>query len=310
VTGQPAAGAADGRDPRAEAVLASLAEIPHRARVFSLGTEEARTRLRVRPRLLALLEAGGFTQWREGQSYFDVHDVINVELESGGGPLTWSILRLWPKLLNSLEAAGPVAYEVGFDAECPSPGHPGGCDFAVRLPDGRALPASPPAGAGEPLARLVVERPGAWPELPGAARDIIGEMSGIRFIRLPLHVPWDMDAFVTRTGLADCGVFARLMAERANSRGVAMRPAFGLMLTPPVAIEHNWVEVAVDGTWVPIDPLMISALVARDVLDRKAWPAHRSPGTTLLRLAAEYTPVACTHRGSPVAVTYRSKLIR
>ena len=297
-------------DAATEAVLAQLGEIPRWVRVFDTSSQEATGRLRIKPDLLARLESLSLAEQRDGQTYIDSQDLINTQYRLGGGLLTMGLLALWPKVLTRLPAAGPVALDVGFDARCPHPGHPGTCDFTMVLPDGRSYQIETPAGPGQPLVWVRFDLPTRWPELPSAVREIIDEMQDIRFVLLRHHVAWDEAAFVRRTGLADCQAFVRLLIERASGCGVPMRPFYGLLAAPPMARSHTWAEVEVGEIWVPIDPLLINTLVAHNFLDRESWPPHRSPGATFCPLGDTYRPLLVTHRGDRVyEVTACSRLV-
>jgi hypothetical protein len=307
----PDGAAPDGRgDPGTAALLAKLAGIPHAVRAFDLSAREAAARYRVNPGALSLLEAHGLADHRDGQAYFDINDLINVEFRLGGGPLTASLQRCWPAILKRLPEPDPVTFDIGLNAMCPSPGHPGDCHFTVRLPDGRGYEVRSPPGHREPLVWLRAERPTCWPELPPAAREIIDELREITFVQLPGAAVWDDVAFVRRTGLADCAVFSRLLVANGSRRGVPMRQSFGLMVAPPLALPHCWAEVGVDGVWVPVDPLLIKALVSWHALDAASWHPHRSPGATFYRLAAGYSPILGTHQGDRVELSYLAKRVR
>lgn len=292
-----------------EPLLVTLNEIPRRARVFGVSTRDATNRMRVRPGLLALLESQSLADRRGGETFFDLYDLVNVQFWLGRGLLSMSMLRLWPKMLNSLREPNPVVYQIGFDISCPDPGHPGDCDFTVSLPDGRFYQIPAPVDGGEPLVWIQAERPTQWPRLPSVALEIIDELREIQFIMLPRHVTWDEEDFVRRTGMADCVAFARLLVGRGTQRGLHMRVSNGLLVTPPITVPHYWVDIRVDDTWVPTDPLMLKTLGSQNALDPASWPPCRSPGATFCPIGKQFRPVAGTHRGTPADVTSRSKVV-
>jgi hypothetical protein len=290
-------------------LLTQLTGIPRQARAFTVSKQEAAGRMRISPALLSRLEALSLADWRDGEMYFDILDLSNIQYQLGGGQLTIGLLRLWPKMLNALPDPGPVAFEIGFGATCPEPSHQGSCDFSVVLPDGRCHQASDPPPHGDALAWMRLERPTRWPELPLAAKDIIDEMRSFRFALMPRRVRWDEIAFARKTGMTDCATFAQLFTEEGIRRGLSMRVSSGPLIAPPLAVRHIWAEVEVDGVWVPTDPLLINTLVSRGRLDPESWPAHRSPGATFYPLPRASQPITCTHRGEPVNMIFRSRLV-
>jgi len=293
-----------------EDLLTRLATVPRRARSFVISAHDAGGPLRVRARSLDLLESHGLVETRHGVRHFDETDLINVDLYAGRGPLTASLHRLWPAMLNRTPDSGPVGYRAEYRAPCPDPGHSGNCEYSMLTPDGLATVSVPPTARGEPVARFDLELPSRWPALPDEAREVLDSVSHLRFVRLPRRndQPWDDIGFVHRTGLADCVAVTQLLVERGAERGLAMRHSFGLMIAPPLfSIPHYWAEVLVDGTWVPVDPLLINTLVAWNLLDGSEWPPYRSPGTVLYRLG-DRSSVVAHHHGRTVPVNVRVTL--
>ncbi len=291
-------------------LLLGLREIPSAARTFVLTADEASRRYRVHPRHLDLLSGYGLCEERDGIAYFDHNDMINIEFYAGGGPITASLRRFWPAMLDRAPDPGPVTYHVEYDAACPDPDHPAECEFSLLLPDGRHTVHCPPSRHGTPLATVDIEIPTRWPALPDAARGLIDTVADVRFVRLPRKrgYDWDDIEFMRRTGLGDCGTVANVLVRRAPDHGVTMRTAYGLMLAPPFSLMHCWAEALVDGVWVPVDPLLLNALIGWNVLDAGRWPPYRSPGATLFRLDTDYQ-VLGRHHGANVPVIFRATVI-
>jgi hypothetical protein len=290
-----------------ENLVARLTAIPRTARQFLLSAEHARRRYRVGIELLNLLESFGLSESRDGVRYFDNTDLINVEFYRGGGPLTVSLRRFWPAMLKRLPDCGPVTYQLEYDATCPDPGHQGDCEYALMVPGGQRTVRIAPSAEEEPLTRFAIERPTRWPELPEAARAVVDTVRDVKFVRLPRRFAhtWNDIEFVHTTGLGDCAAVAEILVERGNATGVRTRLAYGLMLAPPFSLPHVWAEVLVDEVWVPVDPLLVNALVGWNQLDGLEWPAYRSPGAALCRLAGGYDPLGL-HNNVIVELTFRA----
>jgi hypothetical protein len=292
----------------AESLVARLVAIPRTARQFTLSADQAGRRFRVAGQLLDLLESAGLAESRDGMRYFDDSDLINVEFHCGGGPLTVSLRRFWPAILKRLPEPGPVTYRIEYDVTCPDPGHPGDCEYAVMVPGGqRRIRVGRPAPEG-PLTAFDVVRPTRWPALPDAARAVVDSVRDVAFVRLPRRrrAIWDEFAFVRDTGLGDCAVVAEMLVERGHACGVPMRLSYGLMLAPPFSLPHVWAEVRVDEVWVPVDPLLINALVSWKQLDGGQWPAYRSPGGALCRLGGLQQDFLGMHNNAEVEITFRA----
>jgi hypothetical protein len=295
-----------GNELSVDGLLARLTAIPQPAREYKLSAEQAGKRYRVGAELLDALASYGLAQTRDGVRYFDNTDLINVEFHLGGGPLTASLRRFWPAMLKRLPDPGPVRYQVEYDADCPDPGHPGNCAYRLMLPDGQRL-VEVSRSDPQPLVRLDIERPTRWPELPAQAREVIDTVRDVGFVRVPrkLGYEWDDIGFVYATGLGDCAAVSQILVERGNARGIPMRHAYGLMLAPPFSLPHFWAEVLVDDVWVPVDPLLVNALVHWKALDGAQWPAHRSPGATVCRVADGYAFLGL-HHDVNIELTFRA----
>jgi hypothetical protein len=97
-----------------------------------------------------------------------------------------------------------------------------------------------------------------------------------------------------RHGLATEGVEPAIL-EVARREGAAIRPAAGLLVSPPAAISHSWIEVESEHGWRAADPFYLRALVRWGLLSPDDWPDHRAPFGVHWRLWVSDGPLAVDH---------------
>jgi hypothetical protein len=146
-----------------------------------------------------------------------------------------------------------------------------------------------------------------WPDLPPEVLDLAAEVGRLEFTSLPIGLGFDLE-FVRRTGLVDCAGAAYLLYKEAQQRGLPVRFSMGLVVVVPYASVHCWTEFLVEDTWVPVDPLMINALIRWGLLDGERWHFGRSIGAILGRLSNRAGPIA-THNGEPAHITMTTSCI-
>jgi hypothetical protein len=306
--GEPSkAGAAD--ELAVDDLLTRLTAIPNAARSFDVTVAEANRLYPVAAQFLERIRDRGLAEGDGEAGLFERTDLINVELCVGRGAATMSLRRFWTAMLKRAQAPDPVGYVVVYRAACPTPGHPGDCEYSLLLPGGRQEVRAEPSASEQPIAQLRVERRTLWPELPEPVRAIVDELRDLTFVRLPWKLERVLDEleFARRTGLGDCGTATKMLVKLGAERGVPVRKSFGLILAPPFSLRHYWPEVLVDDVWVPIEPLLVKTLVGWNALDGAQWPLYRSPGAALWRIAEEWDVVA-RHNGELVDVSFRATL--
>lgn len=108
------------------------------------------------------------------------------------------------------------------------------------------------------------------------------------------------EAGVAGAVAADCRQAAHRLAGACASNGVTHRPAWGYVLTPPLATAHHWVEVRTRSGWVSLDPLMSGNLARWGLLpsDGVARPNILSP--ILGSLTSREPDHLVRHDGRPV----------
>jgi hypothetical protein len=280
------------REPRDDAALPPELEtwverlrlIPDAERAFDIDLRAAAATFAIEEPLARELAARGVPcAWEEREPRFCLTDLHYVGLRIGRATTHRTAMRLWASALA--DAAERERTDV--DVRCSPYGRPG-ADVEVLVPPGVWRPAT--IGPNRLATTFPVHRPGRWPAFPAALDDLLREVAALDFCLMPGDLYGDAD-FARRTGLADCGSAARLLAQECRRLGVEARPSFGLLLARPYATPHHWTDIRAEGQWVPADPLLLALLAGHTELDAVAWPPERSPGSILVRLGERQIPL-------------------
>jgi hypothetical protein len=281
-------------------VIEKLRRIPDHARVFDLDEEAVWQRHRVPGDVLGQLYDHGLPN-RHG--LVDSTDVYNLTLHLGISPAALAARRLWATGLRRA-ASGADRYEIRYDVSCPVPDHDGDCRYHLVLPDtGEVERVSAPRRRVGESVEVIVESD--WPELPAWGREWLDVTRGVEFMRLPETLREDV-AFIRETGLGDCVGVSQLLTDEGAALGLPVRRGSGLLLVVPYATPHNWAEVRLEGRWVPVDPVLIDAMIGWGLLDTPEWHRNRSPGVILCRVTLHRRPLV-THNGEPVRATFPTR---
>ncbi|WP_431936229.1 transglutaminase domain-containing protein [Micromonospora sp. RP3T] len=284
-------------------LLDKLRRIPDEARVFSVSRQAAWRYYFLSRDILDAAVAMGLPHTGCGEeSSFDLVDVMNLALHLGRSPAARAARRFWSAALNRPRGAEPLHYEVQYRASCPVPGHEPPCRYQVILSPEETIHRTVGSNA-EALAAARVALTDDWPELTPAAGDLLREVSGLQFMRLPPSLRRDVD-FIRRTGLADCAGSAAMLKEAGSRYGLRVRSSYGFIVVPPFSTTHHWAEIRQDGRWVPVDPVLITAMIEWGVLDPGVWHPNRSPGLIFSRVCDSGSDLV-THDGTarPVMLT-------
>jgi hypothetical protein len=284
-----------------------LCRIPEWAKDFQRSAEWAWLRLRIRVEWLEFMAAHGLpTREVRGKARFDWHDILNVAMQLGQGPVARAARRFWPVALRRAEGLRPH-YQVEYQTRCPEPGHPGDCRYVLALPDGEFVTQTIAPGDDRPGTLIEVSPQVDYPEVPVALRTALDVSRDLEFMLLPEKIRRDT-GFLLASRLADCAGVAVLLSEELTARNIPARTSYGFIVTPPFAVEHYWAEVAVDGVWVPVDPVLIRTMVRWGVLDGAVWHPYRSIGPILARVGPEGVPTV-THNGVATPFTMPTRLL-
>jgi hypothetical protein len=281
-------------------VVDLVRRMPDRVRQFGAGPEVAGTEYGIGARLLAALEVAGLPR-RAGTAgtEYDRSDLLNVALNLDIGSRPRRVLGWWARELER-PYQGDARYRLGYVAGCPDPAHPGPCRYALCQPGGGRVVVVRSPHPAQPIHSVAVTLRRRWPPLSAALSDALDELRAIRFVRLPDPLRWDVD-FMLHSRIGDCCAVAKYLTAAATRLGVPARMSYGRSLTPPFSSAHYWAELRVAETWVPLDPVLIDALVRWGLLAGRRWTRYDSLGGILARLASGPTAVA-RHNGRPVEV--------
>jgi hypothetical protein len=294
---------------RVPVLLEKLLRIPVAAREFTIDAEAAWRYHRIPADLLDFMRAEGLPAGHDGDvTRFDRADVLNIASHLGTSAAR-AARRFWAAGMTRGTATGVARYEIEYRLTCPDPGHPAPCRYRLVLPGlgpvERHLRADP---SGTATVSVEVSLDTDWPPLPAPARDLVDTTRDIEFMRLPPALQDDL-AFIRATKISDCVGVARLLTAEGARRGLPVRLVSGLLVVLPYSTRHSWAEFLVDGRWVPIDPVFISAMLEWGVLDPQTWNPYRSPGAILCPITGDPTPLA-EHDGLQIPVQYPTRRLR
>jgi hypothetical protein len=286
-------------DERLRTFVRRIRLIPDELRRFTVSTKRALAEYGVPRALLAEFDELGLPgEGERGARRYDHHDLMSLSLDFGLRSAWTFGMRWWEP---ALEYPGPLRHcLVKYDFSCPDPGHEAPCHVEVLAPDRtwRAEDVRADRAVTTLAATTEFRLRNTWPELPPDVLELAEEIGRLEFKSLPIGLGFDLD-FVRETGLVDCAGAAYLLYKRAQEAGLPVRFSMGLVVTLPYASPHCWAEFEVDGDWVPVDPLMVNALINWGLLSGEQWSAGRSIGGILGRLAGRAGPLA-RHNGESV----------
>lgn len=281
-------------------LVAALAALPDSCREYSIRERMAQRFLGRDPARLETLRALGLSsRVRDGERWYEWGDVHFLGLRLGTASQVLFCTRAWAAAaaaVGSEDAAMRISYFA------PDAGQ--GERLRVTLPDGTSelVRASP----GKPVADFDVTLRASWPQLQDAAlRAVAEEVRKLEFFILPWKVVHDT-ARARRTGLAACITTAMILVAEGSRLGLEMRRSTGLLVAAPFASGHDWAEVRVGGTWLPIDPMMVEIMTRFGGLERASWPTHRTLGPLLVRVDAS-TPLVADPQGRPVRASFAAQ---
>jgi hypothetical protein len=267
--------------------LAKIQRIPDAARDFETTMQDAVEVFRIPKDVIDLIADMGFpNKLSEQGRLFDLNDLKSLMLYLGCGSMGLSMRRLWPTALNSGADSDFARFGITFESACMDAGHGHSCDARFLTPTGYKV-AEERTSSG--VSRLLVQVDVAtrWPELTAPIRQLIDLISNLDFMWLPDRLCND-EEFIRSVGLVDCYSASEMLVRHGMAKGIEIRSAYGLILAPPFCAPHYWAEVMVADRWVPIDPLMIGAMLSWGALKHPPWHIYRSPGSALVRLHSEW----------------------
>ncbi|MEW2218482.1 hypothetical protein AB0939_04080 [Streptomyces sp. NPDC006990] len=259
--------------------------VPDRHRTFTKDAAFAQETWAIGPALLeALLDHGLPHRGPAERRRFERTDLHNISTWLNlPSPYFRALARKARALEEAARAGEPHRHELELRADCAEPGHPGECAF-VPVPGvaGRSEPGTlreSAAGAFALRARL----PSDTRVFDEDRSDLLSLVADWELYVLPEGVIED-EGFARETRLANCLIPTRLLLREAERRGIRARHGAGLLVAPPFSTLHHWVEFALDGTWVPADPVLLTAFSRWGLTDPAHWPYNRSVAGIVWRL--------------------------
>lgn len=275
-------------------IIRRIDAIPMHLRRFSETRQSAMRTHGIPADLLDTLMERGLPHVGSGATaQYDPNDLANVSAGLGL-PSGWAIgQRTWPMALEMLVSGVGTTYDLTVEPRCPRPGHEGPCDFEILLRDGgeEAEPTAAATGRLTGPRRLRVQTTPGAPIADASIAAVLSCLDEVSYLQLPEELDGDME-FFDRTGLASCVSAAAAVSRYAKTVGVATRQSYGLVILPPFAGQHCWVEFKMDGRWVAFDPHLVRFLEESGILRAGWWPRVRSVGGLLLRLGDHPTSLA------------------
>lgn len=301
-------------DPvRLSQIVTSVRKVPSHYREFTQTADVARDVHRIPAALLRTLTAHGLPKvGAADEALFDERDLANVSAGLGLRSAWYFGQRGWTAALEQLGAGGQARFEIGVRPRCPYPGHLGECQFSLWLADDEAAaePSECAVGTMTGPGTATVQTGQPPVVAPAAVAQVLDAVTGIDYLNLPVELEQDLD-FFCQAKVANCSLAAAAVARAARVLGVRVRRSFGLVMLPPYAGLHNWVEFSVDGRWTVFDPHLIGYLETAGVLRPGWWPKRRSIGGLLLRLGpANASTSLATHFGLHTEVSFAVRRAR
>ena len=292
---------------RARKILRNVLHVPSCYREFAQTPDDARDMHRIPAGLLASLVAHGLPHVGEAQdALFDKLDLANVSAGLGLRSAWYFGQRGWTAGLERLATCQPAAFEIEIRPRCMYPGHRGECQFALWLAEGDGDPEPTEGAVGTMTGPdiLAVQTGRGSTRATTQIAEVLNAVAGADYLNLPVQLEGSLD-FFTRTRLANCSLAAAVVAREARRRGVVARRSFGLVVLPPYAGLHNWVEFQVCGRWCTFDPHLIGYLETAGIIQPGWWPRLNSIGGLLLRLGAAHASTSlATHHGVHTEVSF------
>jgi hypothetical protein len=281
---------------RAADWIERLSLIPDASRSFDIDLKAAEMHFGIDEELSRQLMDLGIAHESYGrEARFTEHDLHYVGVRLGTAAPYLDAMRSWAHGLASSRDREARTVSLRY-----VPYVAAGSPVDVLLPDRGVV--STKTEADRTAARIEASVRCNWPGFDPALSDLLEYVSRLDFCLLPEPLYADL-SFVRRTRLANCASAAGIILDECRRLGAEARMAFGLLLGSPFATPRNWAEIRMGETWVPADPLLLATLRSYAGLDAAEWPATRSPGAVLLRLADERAPII-TADGAGVAASF------
>ena len=282
---------------RVSELVDRIRRVPEGTRRFDVTPDAARRTYGIGDELLAeLLGAGLPRDENSGHPRFDALDLENIALELRLSSPHRTAMRWWADSLARSDGAEGDSYEFEMRVVCPDPGHSGSCVFGVGSLVHEAAEMVEQLSAD--TFRITARRRRITAQLDDRHASLLEEAARLRFHVLRPPASRDLE-WMASSGLADCRLAMFHLVRWARDAGYTVRSQTGLFMVSPFPVAHCWLEVEVDGEWVPIDPLLLEAFSHWGIIDPLVWPSHRSPAAVLFPISENDGWELASHGGLP-----------
>lgn len=292
------------RNDRVDELLAVLHAVPEEAREYTFTDDAAAMYFGLDDEALQRLVADGLPcATIDGERRYDSADLHYVGLRLGVAKVYLWTIRSWARALVRFAAQSVTTVSFSYLTQLPD--ESAAVDGTARVPGGERV-----AGRFEHnavAAQFEVQLRADWPALGEEMAELLRDIASYEFYGLPTWLREQPDR-VRELRMGECEATTRVLLENCRAAGIEARPAHGLLVALPYSLPHAWTEIRVEGTWVPVDPLIVAVLWRFAGLDRDAWPIARSTGAMLARLGDTFEPLVATG-GTPVHTTILTSVV-
>lgn len=264
-----------------------LEQVPSELRHFTASSSDAARQYGLTPSMLDELAAAGLPYRDEPNARrFSEADLAYLGIRLGTARAHLTKFALLAKSVTRFVAHESVALTVHYVPLLPTGS--GSIPGMTALPEGGHRDVE--LVHDEVAAEVSIMLGSRHPPTPARLARAVAEMGLLNLYALPPGLVGDV-AFSRRTGLSECLTAAQMVGECCRSAGYDARVSEGLLVSIPWSSAHYWAEARVEGTWLPLDPLMIRAMRQFGSLNPDAWPLHRSPAPMLARFPSGTFPL-------------------
>ncbi|MEU8566863.1 hypothetical protein AB0C51_00610 [Streptomyces pathocidini] len=274
-----------------ESAVERVRRVPSQHREYVHDVATARRTHGIPEDLLKELLDVGLPHGRaNGTIAMDGLDLANVSFMLGLPSARAMALRGWATALRAARSEQAALYTLTVAPHCLDPGCEKACEFSIAPEVAGHFGTD---GEIDAVTGCVVHRRAAGGSvlLPDEMRALTAQLASVEFHLLPPALQNDV-GFLRSAQLADCPLAAEFLFREAGRRGFAARKSFGIFMAVPYSIPHMWIDLLVDGEWLPVDPLLLAMLASRGIIDAADWLPFRTLGGVAWRLHGEDVPLA------------------
>lgn len=287
-------------------MLSRLREIPRHPGDYTHSASEAKADFGIDAAWLqALRQAGLSGASDDDEPLYAPHDLHYLGLRLGvAREVLWAV-NLWRRSLDRVLQTPETVVHFSYLPQLADEGK--AIRGRVLLPEWQYRQVD--LRNAQAAAELRTVQRSRWPDLPDDVVPLLDEVAAFDFCLLPPRLCGDI-ALARKIRMTECSTSADLIVEGCHRLGRDARVVQGLIIGLPFSSLHTWAEMNLDGTWTPVDPVMIEVMRRFAHLDPAAWPHHRSLGPLLTRVAVSPSPVALVSSGEKsIPTTFLTRIV-